>query len=58
MRTSGNERDLFVVVVPLLVLVFTGLALAGGTGSVLSRVESQLWDVAQHVGAWVAALFS
>lgn len=58
MRTSGKSSDLFVVVVPALVLVVAGAALAGDPKRLFATVERHLWTVVGQVGAWLVSLFS
>jgi hypothetical protein len=57
MRTSGKSSDLPVLIVPLVVLIAVGVALAGDPGQFLSRAERSLWHVVGGVGQWVSSLF-
>lgn len=59
MRVSGRDRDLTIVLVPLILAVVVAAALAGGdTRKLFGRVERHLWDAIHQAGAWVVSLLS
>jgi len=57
-RTSGKQSDLGLLLVPLAVLVAIGVALADDPAQIFLSAERKLWQVAEGIGSWVAALIS
>ena len=58
MRVSGRDSDLIVFLVPLVILIAIGVALAGDPGQFFGTAERRLWQVVNGIGEWLAGLFS
>jgi hypothetical protein len=58
MRTSGRQNDLFVLLVPLVLLIGAAVVFTGDPDQFFPTVEKHLWSMVRTVGNWVSGLFS
>lgn len=58
MRTSGSQKDHFVLLVPLVLLIGAAVVFTGDPDQFFPTIEKHLWSAVRSVGDWVSGLFS